>query len=299
MCSIGIDIGKTNIKLVALDRAGGVIGREEIPTPDDARVVDAVRDLAQRYRDTLNNDSVSLGLSAPGLASPDLHMIADLPGGQPAIQGIGWTEALGWPSKVPVLNDANAALYAEAQSGAAAGYRHVFMLTLGTGVGGAVMIDGNLLHGHTGKAGHLGHISIHPDWTKSILGMPGSLEYAFGDWSISERTGGRFDSTKHLVGAHLKGDAEATRCWQEAINHLARGIASLTNVLDPEIIVIGGGITRAGDALFEPLRREVAMLEWCPTGGHVPIVPAELGTDAGAIGAACYASMCCERTVTR
>lgn len=298
MCSIGIDIGKTNIKLVVLDRAGEVVGRQEIPTPGDARVVDVIHEMAQPYRQTPGHD-VSLGLSAPGLASPDLRMIADLPGGQPMIQGIDWTGVLGWPTTVPILNDANAALYVEAQSGAAAGHRHVFMLTLGTGVGGAVMIDGNLLQGRTGKAGHLGHISIHPDWTQSILGMPGSLEYVFGDWSVSERTDGRFDSTKALVDAHRKGDDEATRFWQEAIRHLARGIASLTNVLDPDIIVIGGGITRAGDALFEPLRNEVAKLEWCPTGGHVPIVPAELGTDAGAIGAACYASMLCERTATR
>lgn len=299
MYSIGIDIGKTNIKLVALDRAGKVVGREEIPTPSDARVVDDVRAMAKRYRDNVDNASVCLGLSAPGLASLDRRMIADLPGGQPAIEGIDWTEALGWPTMVPILNDANAALYAEARMGAAADHRHVFLLTLGTGVGGAVMIDGNLLHGRTGKAGHLGHISIHPDWTKSILGMPGSLEYAFGDWSINERTDGRFDSTKALVDAHLKGDDEATRFWQEAIKNLARGIASLTNVLDPEIIVIGGGITRAGDALFKPLRDDVAKLEWCPTDGHVPIVPAQLGTDAGAIGAACYANMLCERTAAR
>jgi glucokinase len=299
MPAIGIDIGKTNIKLVVIDQAGNVTAQESAPTPGDAEVVDVVRTMALRYRKQHGESTTSLGLSAPGLASPDLRTITSLPGGQPAIEGIDWTEALDWSEDVPILNDANAALFAEAQAGAAKGFSHAFMLTLGTGVGGAVLIDGKLYHGRTGKAGHLGHISIHPDWTDSILGMPGTLEYAFGDWSIGERSGGRFDSTKALVRAHLNGDGQATQIWLAAIGHLARGIASLTNILDPQIIVLGGGITKAGNALFTPLRERVAALEWNPTGQRVSIVPAELGPDAGAIGAALYAAQSLESVGTR
>lgn len=299
MPAIGIDIGKTNIKLVVIDQAGKVIAQDSSPTPKGAGVVDAVRTLALRYRKQHGESTMPLGLSAPGLASPGLRTITSLPGGQPAIENVDWTEALDWQAEVPILNDANAALFAEAQAGAAKGFSHAFMLTLGTGVGGAVLIDGRLYHGRTGKAGHLGHISIHPDWTDSILGMPGTLEYAFGDWSVGERSDGRFNSTKMLVQAHLKGDEQATRVWREAIEHLARGIASLTNVLDPQIIVLGGGITQAGETLFKPLRERVAALEWNPTGERVAIVPAKLGPDAGAIGAALYAAQTLESVGAR
>ncbi len=298
MRSIGIDIGKTNVKAVTLDGSGQAIGQEETATPNDAGVVDVVRAMIRSQMDADGNKPKCLGISAPGLASPDLKMIAALPGGQPAIEGIDWSKLFDWPTRVPVLNDANAALYAEAQSGAAAGHQHAMMLTLGTGVGGAVMVNGQLVHGRTGKAGHLGHISIHPDWEKSILGMPGSLEYAFGDWSVGQRTGGRYDTTKDLVDAHTSGNEQATQDWLDAIRHLARGIVSLTNVLDPEVVVIGGGITKAGDTLFAPLKNAVAELEWNPTGQRVPIVPAQLGADAGAIGAALYAKTLCEREAT-
>jgi len=294
MRSIGIDIGKTNIKWVTLDPSGAAIAREEIPTPKDVHIIDVVRSIVQEDVDTSGGEATCLGLASPGLASKDSRMIACLPGGQPAIEGIDWTELLAWPMTVPILNDANAALFAEAKSGAAAGYQHVFMLTLGTGIGGAMMIEGRLVHGRTGKAGHLGHISIHPDWPKSLLGMPGSLEYAFGDRSVAERSGGRFHSNKDLATALSSDDILATKLWHDGIRHLARGIVSLTNVLDPDIVVIGGGVTEAGEMLFKPLRDAVAELEWCPTGEPVPIVPAKLGPHAGAIGAALYAKQICE-----
>ncbi|MEZ6190971.1 MAG: ROK family protein [Phycisphaerales bacterium] len=294
MCCIGIDIGKTNIKLVVLDRAGEVVGRQEIPTPGDARVVDVIHEMAQPYRQTPGHD-VSLGLSAPGLVGPDTSRVVCLPGGRPAIEGVDWTEELNWHARVPILNDAHAALVAESRIGAARGCRHAVLLTLGTGVGGAVLVNGQPLQGKSGKAGHVGHISIHPDWPVSLLGMPGSLEYAFGDGSVPQRSGGLFPDTRALVEAHEAGDERATSIWRDAVGHLARGVATLANIFDPEVIVIGGGITRAGDALFLPLCQAVAQLEWLPTGQPTPIVPARFGSEAGAIGAALYAR---EQTLT-
>ena len=290
MSAIGIDIGKTRIKRVVVDPAGVVLDHDEVATPEDAGVIEVVKTMAHKSTGPRQDRAIRIGLSAPGVASRDHTQIAHLPGGQPTIEGVDWTRELGWPTFVPILNDAKAALLAEARFGAAKGCQQVILLTLGTGVGGAVMIDGRLLHGRTGKAGHLGHISLHPDWPKSILGMPGSLEYAFGDWSVKERSGGRFASTRALVEAQQAGDALAHEVWREAIGHLARGIGSLLNVLDPQVVVIGGGVTKAGDALFGPLREQVAAIEWCPTGGHVPIVSAGLGAEAGAIGAACFAA---------
>ncbi len=202
------------------------------------------------------------------------------------VEGLDWTVFLARWKCVPVLNDAQAALLGEVWHGAAAGRRNVMMLTLGTGVGGAAMVDGRLLKGHLGRAGHLGHICMDIDGPPDIVNTPGSLEEAVGNCTIEQRTGGRFSSTLDLADAHRGGDAEATRVWSRMIRALACGIASLVNVLNPEVVVIGGGISLAGDVLFEPLEKELTKVEWRPHGQRVKIVPAKLGEYAGAYGAA-------------
>ena len=148
------------------------------------------------------------------------------------------------------------------------------------------MVDGQLLRGHTGKAGHLGHATVDMDGPADICHMPGSLEVGIGNCTIRERSGGRFETTHDLIAAHLQGDAEATRVWLKSVQALACAIGSFTNVLDPEIAVIGGGIARAGAALFEPLQRMVREVEWETSPAGIKIVPAELGEFAGAFGAA-------------
>ena len=134
----------------------------------------------------------------------------------------------------------------------------VILLTLGTGVGGAILANGQLLRGKIGRAGHLGHVTVDPDGPADICRMPGSLEDAIGDCTIVSRTGGRFKTTKALVDAAAGGDAEARRIWRRSVRLLAIAIASFVNVIDPEIVVIGGGIAKSGPALFGPLRRDLA-----------------------------------------
>jgi glucokinase len=200
------------------------------------------------------------------------------------LQGYDWNRCLRARSgRVPVLNDAHAALLAELWQGAARGFRNAILLTLGTGVGGAAVVDGRLLRGHLGRAGHLGHISLDPRGRRDIVNTPGSLEEAIGDCTIERRSNGRFRSTAELVAAD---DDEARRIWADAIRALACGIASLVNVLDPEIVIVGGGMIAAGEKLFAPLRKELDEVEWRPHGRAVKIVPATLGEFAGAIGAA-------------
>jgi glucokinase len=116
--------------------------------------------------------------------------------------------------------------------------------------------------------------------------MPGSLEGAIGNCSVAARTEGRFTDTRALVEAHLAGDAEATRVWRRSVRALAVAAASIANAVDPELVVIGGGIARAGAALFEPLAEHLDAVEWRPLGHRVRVVPAALGDLAGAIGAA-------------
>jgi glucokinase len=110
-----------------------------------------------------------------------------------------------------------------------------------------------------------------------------------GNYNISERSNGRFDSTRKLVEAHLSGDEEATSVWLRSVFHLAAAVASFINAFDPEIVIIGGGIAQAGPALFEPLANYLEKFEWQPMGHQVPIISASLGDKAGAIGAAYHA----------
>jgi glucokinase len=207
------------------------------------------------------------------------------------IEGFIWTDFLESPKPVFVLNDAHAALLGEVWQGAAKGYRDVVLLTLGTGVGGAVLADGRLLKGQIGRAGHLGHISVNSDGAPDIVGTPGSLEEMIGNYNLSDRSGGRFTSTRELVAAHLNGDTDATRIWLRSVFHLGVAVASFINAFDPEIVVIGGGIAQAGPALFEPLNEYLDRFEWRPMGTRVPVKVAALGDVAGAIGAAYYAML--------
>jgi len=202
------------------------------------------------------------------------------------LHGLDWSDALRAKVPVRVMNDAHAALVAEAWIGAAAGAREAVLLTLGTGVGGASLCDGRLVTGAHGKAGHWGHITVDADGPPSIAGMPGSLEDAIGDATIAARSGGRFHDTRQLVEAHRAGDAEATEVWLRSVHRLACAIASIVNGVDPEVVILGGGIAAAGPALFEPLEGFLERVEWRPLGRRVRVLPAALGDLAGAIGAA-------------
>jgi glucokinase len=230
--------------------------------------------------------SFCVGLSAPGLAASDGRSIAHMPGRLQGLEGLDWTKYLESAMTVPVLNDGHAALLGEVWLGAAKGFRNVIMLTLGTGVGGAAMVDGQLLRGHLGRAGHLGHSCLDIDGPPDVTGTPGSLEVAIGNCTIAERSQGRFQTTHDLVAAHRAGEAAATAVWLKSVRALACAIASFVNILDPQAVVIGGGIAASGAALFEPLQRFLDEAEWQPGGARVKILPALLGEFAGAFGAA-------------
>ena len=283
--SIGVDLGGTNIKIVVVSEDGTVL---DFLTCDTA---DAEGSWAQTIKTNLNeiqsrrgHSPCHIGLAAPGLAAKDGKSIAYMQGRLAGLQGFMWEEFL--QSSVVVLNDAHAALLGEVWQGAAKGYRNVILLTLGTGVGGAVLVDGRLIKGQIGRAGHLGHTSINSDGAPDIVNTPGSLEQMIGNYNLSERSGGQFTSTRKLVEAHLAGDGEATTIWLRSIYHLAAAIASFINAFDPEVVIIGGGIAQAGAALFGPLRQQLDRFEWRPMGHQVPVIAAALGEKASAIGAA-------------
>jgi glucokinase len=225
-----------------------------------------------------------LGIAAPGVARADGRAIRWMHGRLAEVQGLDWGNYLA--RRVPVVNDAQAALVGEVWQGAGRGATNAILLTLGTGVGGAAMVDGQLLRGHLGRAGHLGHICLDISAEKDICNTPGSLEKMIGNYTIATRSFGAFSSTLQVVQACRQGHSGAWRVWTKSLDALACGIVSLVNVLDPQKVIIGGGIAVAGDTLFGPLRARVKELEWSLEGEHVEIVPAMLGEFAGAIGAA-------------
>jgi len=290
---VGVDLGGSSIKAVAATREGRALDQARLEFQPGRRLEWAgkIRGVLAQFAAKQGVAPDAIGISAPGLASQDERSIAVMPGRLEGLEGLDWTTFLNSPRPVPVLNDAHAALLGESWLGAAKGFRNVILLTLGTGVGGAALVDGRLLRGHLGRAGHLGHASLDIDGPPDVCRIPGSLEWAIGNWSIAERTGGRFGSTHDLVAAHLGGDADASRIWLRSVRALACAIASFVNILDPEAVIVGGGIAAAGSALFDPLKGFVEAIEWQPGGHRVRIAPATLGELAGAFGAAHRAGM--------
>lgn len=285
--AIGIDLGGSSVKAIAVTPEGTLLRQANVNFNPlaDKEWASRIREVVASFQSEFGQ-AACIGLSAPGLAAKDESSIAYLPNRLAGLEALNWKAYLGVDGKVPVLNDAHAALLGEVWLGAAKGVQNVILITLGTGVGGAAMVDGRLLRGHSGKAGHLGHLCLDMDGVPDICGTPGSLEMQIGNCTIRERTDGRFATTHDLVKAHLAGDADATRRWLRSVKALACAIGSFTNILDPELVVVGGGIARAGDALFHPLAKLVSEVEWKVCGQEVKIVPAQLGELAGAYGAA-------------
>lgn len=289
---IGIDLGGSSVKAIAVTPGGEKLADRNVDfdTAEKMHWAECVAAIIQDLEYEQSSPAAGIGLSAPGLAARDARSIACMPGRLEGLVNLDWTSFLKRDHPVPVLNDGHAALLGEAWLGAGQGGGNLFMLTLGTGVGGAAIVGGKLLVGHTGKAGHLGHVSLDPCGEPDICRTPGSLEDAIGNCTVENRTNGRFKSTHNLVAAHLAGDNEASQAWLKSIRCLAAAIVSLDNILNPEMVIIGGGIARAGDALFTPLRQFVQTMEWTPISGPLRIEPAKLGELAGAYGAASRAA---------
>ncbi len=284
---LGLDLGGSRLKAIALTREGKELARETTPTNTkdwQTNVLACVSALQAQLGTPL-----AIGAAAPGLAAADERSIAHMPGRLPGLERLVWTTFLNSPTPVPILNDAHAALLGETWLGAAKGARNVFMLTLGTGVGGAVMCDGRLLRGHLGRAGHLGHITVDASGAPDIVNTPGSLEDAVSNHSLESRTEGLYTMTADLIADVKRGIPAASAVWTQTINDLAAGIVSLINVLDPEIILLGGGIAEAGEILFHPLTETLDRMEWRPYGHRVLVTRATLGDWAGAHGAAYHA----------
>lgn len=287
--AIGIDLGGTRIKGLAMTKEGKILHQVYTPTNDGDDKVwkGAVAQTVKELKAKLNNDKTVVGISAPGITNEANTAIAYMPSRLIGIENFIWSDYLNEP--VYVLNDAVSAMMAEARLGVAKQYRNVILLTLGTGVGGAILIDGKPYQGAFHKAGHLGHITVDNEGDLDVTGIPGSLEDAIGNHTLDKRSLGKFSYTHELLEAYKSGDHFAQWIWLSSVRKLAIGIASLTNALSPECIVLAGGITEAGKDLFEPLESFLSLYEWRTGGNRAIILKAAFGDMAGAIGAACFA----------
>ncbi len=290
---LGVDFGGSQAKMVALRSDGEQLSEARAETPDEPedlegnlrRRVTALREFFFRVVEEYGSVD-GIGVSSPGLASRDNRYTYDLPGKMWGVERTDWEEAFDLGVTARVINDAHAALMAEHWLGAAADMENVVLLTLGTGVGGALIVNGRLVQGRHGRAGHFGHIIMDPRGPSDIFDVPGSLEWLVGNATVPVRTNFRWQDIESIVRDYEAGDRLATRHWVTMIETLAAGIVSIINSVDPEAVVLSGGVTAAGNLLFEPLREAVGRYEWRPQGITVPVIPARFGALAGAIGAA-------------
>lgn len=230
------------------------------------------------------NQAVAIGVGTPGPADKTgriAQIAINLPGWQ-NVPLADWLEAkTGKPTVI--ANDANCAGLAEAWLGAGRHFHNLILLTLGTGVGGAIILDGKLFVGHQGAAGELGLITFNPDGPLCKSGNSGSLEQYASITAIRRRTGKEPAELGALAAA---GDQSALTFWQEYGRSLGIGLASLIYVLTPEAIILGGGISASFEFFFPALQAEIQQRVMATSRTGLQILPAELGNSAGMVGAA-------------
>ncbi len=301
---LGLDLGATNLKWAMVAHADGTwttVASGQVPTrvaeEPDAVPAAVVAQLAEVAAIAIAEwgPVTSIGIGVPGLydpASGRTRFLVNVPGpwaGHPVAGPVA--DALGVP--VFLINDARAFGLAELRLGAGRGASSMVGLTLGTGVGGVFAIDGRVHQGHDGTAGEIGHQTIDPDGPWCGCGNRGCLEaYARAD-RIAAACGTA--TAEEAVRAAREGDARARAGLAAVGRYLGIGIANMITVISPDRVVLGGGVAAAGEFLFAPIRAEIARRVRTTSIDDVTLVAAELGTLAGAIGAAVHGAEAVEQ----
>ncbi|WP_405017029.1 ROK family glucokinase [Kitasatospora sp. NBC_00070] len=305
--TIGVDVGGTKIAAGVVDENGEILARTRVPTPADPQwavdaIAQAVRELKEQHPEVS-----AVGVGAPGFVDRDRSTVIFAP-------NIAWENE---PLKVRieeltglrtvVENDANCAAWAEFRFGAAAAHEDTVLITVGTGIGGGIVLDGRLHRGRFGVAGEIGHLNMVPDGLLCGCGGKGCWEQygsgralrrygrekAAGDPIAGKRmlelNDGAADTIRgiHITEAAAEGDPLALECYAELADWLGRGLADLAALFDPAVFVLGGGVSDSGALLLDPV---AAAFEKYITGGvHRPraeVVLATMGSAAGIAGAA-------------
>jgi glucokinase len=303
---LGIDIGGTQIRAGMVDELGAILASRTVETPPDLEgFVPSLHD-AIRWLLEATALPAGVGVGCKGVINPDSTLVEVLPGALHYLEGLRLSDLVGLPIDVPVFadNDARVALAGEMVWGAAKGYENVVMLTLGTGVGGAVIANGHLLRGHAGVAGQLGHLTVDPDGPLCSCGNRGCLETVFSAraiegeaWSAVHRgcpstltrlfrEQPQLATCRTIFQAASEGDELSQSIIAKAIHGLAAAIAGLLHVFDPEVVILGGQVVDAGAELLTPLRDEVWARSRGLLGREVPILEQQVSDKSGIVGAA-------------
>lgn len=290
---LGLDLGGTNLKWAVIEHEDGswrTLDTGQVATEAQEGPEAVVRRIADTGADVMTTwpAIVSAGVGVPGLYDPvagTTRFLPNVPGewaGRPLAGPVA--ARLGVPAFL--INDARAFGLAELRLGAGRGASSMVGLTLGTGVGGVIAVDGRVHQGHDGTGGEAGHQTIEPDGPWCTCGNRGCMEaYARAD-QIAAACG--TDTAEEAVSRAREGDARARDGLAQVGRYLGIGLANLVVVISPDRIVIGGGISAAADLLFEPIRAELRRRVHVTSLEQVTLVAAELGTWAGAIGAAVH-----------
>jgi glucokinase len=303
---LGIDIGGNQIRAGMVDREGAILASRTIPTPADLDTFLPSLQEAIRWLVESTELPTGVGVGCKGMIDPATTRIESLRGPLHFLQGLRIVDLVGLPLEVPVFadNDARVALAGEMVWGAARGRENVLMLTLGNGVGGAALVGGRVLRGHSGVAGNMGHITVNPYGAICSCGNRGCLETAFSARAIEAdawaavhrgcdsvltrlfREQPQLASCRTVFQAASESDEVAMAIVSSAIYKLGAALAGLLHIFDPEIVILGGQVADAGTDLLVPLQEEVWSRSRGMLGRDVPIVEQQVADKSGIIGAA-------------
>lgn len=281
---IGIDLGGTAIKLGRFASDGTCLQSLTVATPQPATPAAVVAVMVDAIAQIDAQQTIAIGVGTPGPADAAGRIA------QVAINLQGWHDVpladwLEAKTGLPTIlaNDANCAGLGEAWLGAGRRFQNLILLTLGTGVGGAIILDGKLFVGHQGAAGELGLITLNPHGSMCNSGNQGSLEQYVSVTAIRRRTG---KEPAELGALAQAGDPDALTFWQEYGKDLGIGLTSLIYVLTPEAVVLGGGVSASAEFFVPSVKAEIEQRVLPTSRLGLQILPAELGNSAGIVGAA-------------
>ena len=300
---IGIDLGGTKISTGIVDTSGKILAKTKLPTQAQKgpefvidQIVKSINLVIKKSR--LNRHQISgIGIGSPGPLDTEkgiVHFAPNLPGWKEIPLKNKLESKTGF--SVFVDNDANLAALGESWIGAGKGSKNLICITLGTGVGGGLILNGEIYHGSEDSAGEIGHITVEPSGPKCNCGNNGCLEAYSSATGIVNRTkeaikSGEKTSLKEPITSKkvyleaLKGDKLSKRIMKQAGVYLGIALSNVANLLNLDMAIIAGNVAEAGEIIFEPARKEIKKRAIYPAN-KIKVVPAKLGTDAGVIGSA-------------
>jgi len=294
--SIGIDVGGTNIKLGLVNASGRIIGRSHLVTKSFARnklklinaLIDSILGLLDKNH--LNKKNVlGIGLGLPGLIDPVKGVVSFLPN-VPGWRNVALKNIVQKKIKIPIFldNDVNLVTLGEWKYGAGKGYRNVVCMTLGTGIGGGLILNGTLYRGHGFVAGEIGHMPINEKGPDCACGGYGCFERYIGNQHLLEK-GRKIFKNKNLQLEDIfdlanKGNVRAIQFWEETATHIGNGLVGIVNLLNPQLIIIGGGVSNNFKFLRRTITGIIKQRAMKVQAQMVKVVKSRLGDDAGILG---------------